>query len=159
MNREFIERNRKFVDEMYGKCQDILRSEIIPDAVKTVMCIKEMAGFFGYTSVVQFLKNINSPEVSGMLDSFDDATREKLDKLYDDVFVPTSDNLTAAFEKGEKMLDATEIPLNVIAAYSAQEDDGDDFDEEAFDAVIDQLNDFLFDGEDIREIFDEEEAG
>lgn len=162
MNKEeFVEKNMSFIEKMTNKCHKLMVFNIVPQFVKSVMTVKKIAKILGYSSVVTFLKTLskNPEEADARYAALSRDKQDLLDHLYDDVFVPQTDELLENCDEYKKTVDSVAIPMNVVANLDPDSiDENDDPEEEnAIDEIKQFLIDKLFDGVDIVEEFCDDE--
>lgn len=158
---EFIEKNVSFIEKMANKCRKLMVFNIIPQFVKSVMTVKKIAKILGYPSVVTFLRALteNPDEADARYAALSEEKQNLLDHLYDDVFVPQTDELLENCDDYKKTVESVAIPMNVVANLDPDSvDENDDPEEEnAIDEIKQFLIDKLFDGVDIVEEFPDDE--
>lgn len=159
---EFVEKNVSFIEKMANKCHRLMMFNIIPQFVKSVMTVKKIAKILGYSSIVTFLKALseNPEEADARYAALSRDKQDLLDHLYDDVFIPQTDELLENCDDYKKTVDSTVIPMNVVANLdpdSIGEDDPKD--ENVVDDIKQFLIDKLFDGVDIVEEISDDEEG
>lgn len=148
---EYVAKNRTFIEKMLAKFRRLAIFSTVPKFISSVGTAKKIAKIFGYSSLVTFIRDIqaDADRVANLYGELDPEQQAEVDRLYNEVFVPQSEDLNAEFEKGEKILNDVEIPVNVVNALTDPTDDDDDDDsddeDDEDDGIFGKLKNFLID--------------
>lgn len=153
---EFVEKNRSFIKRMIEKHDILMKIIIIPKFIEILITAKKIANLFGYSSLIVFLKEAYKDEdkIVDLFESFDEEKQNKISELYDNVFIPQTDDIESDLNTSGKMVDQIELSENIIDSTGDCYDDGIYCDEDDDSATIkDFIIDKFFDGVDIIEEF------
>jgi len=161
--QEMIDKNQSFIERMVAKCQKLIVFSIVPKFIGSMLTIKKIAKVLGYKSVIGFIRDCfnNETALEARYDALDDETRTYIEDLYDNIFIPQTDDLLDECHDAEKMLHETDIAENVINALTEitdeDDDESDDDEDESFNSLQQYLIDSLFDGIDPVKEFDDDD--
>lgn len=153
--QEFYDKNVSLVEKIVERCRKLTIVTIVPKAIKSFIIVRKIAHAFGYSSIIKFVSDCASDEGSDklveMYEQMDPVKQEYIDKLYNDKFVPATDELIEDCENGEALLAQTDIPMAVIQAINESEgsddkDEADDDDDDLFDKIKSEIINEFFDG-------------
>ena len=161
--KEFYDKNVSIAEKITERCRKLTVVTIIPQAIKSFTVVRKIAHAFGYSSLIKFISECASDEGSDHLcELYDQMSPDKqayIDRLYNDKFVPITDELLEDCKAGEEMMAQTDIPMAVIQAIDESEgihDDSPDDDNDTdnfFDRIKTEIINEFFDGIDPVEEF------
>ena len=144
---EYLAKNRTFIEKMLAKVRRLAIFSTVPKFISSVGTAKKIAKIFGYSSLVTFIRDIqtDADRVANLYGELDPEQQAEVDRLYNEVFIPQSEDLNAEFEKGEKILNDVEIPINVADALTGPTDEDDEDEDDEDDGIFNKLKNFLID--------------
>lgn len=160
--QEMVDKNMSFIEKMVARCKKLIVFSIVPKFIGSMMTVKKLAKVFGYNSIVSFIKACYDDEdmLETRYDAMDPETQAYVDELYNNVFVPQTDDLLDDCNSAEKMLHDTDIAENIVNVLTEGDDADSEDDDDATDSVLEKIPEYLieklFDGIDITHGFDDE---